>query len=78
MTSTARASPKAVSGNQKLHHAMGHDPSLKLSDSRYQAMDLSDEGDVTYRDISELSFMQLCPKIADMSPLSEKAMQQMI
>ena len=25
MTSTARASPKAVSGNQKLHHAMGHD-----------------------------------------------------
>ena len=24
MTPTARASPKAVSGNQKLHHAMGH------------------------------------------------------
>jgi hypothetical protein len=41
-------------------------------------MDLSDEGDVTYRDLSELSFKQLCPKIADMSPLSEKAMQQMI
>ena len=25
MISTARASPKAVSGNRKLHHAMGHD-----------------------------------------------------
>ena len=28
MTPTARASPKAVSGNQKLHHAMGHDLGL--------------------------------------------------
>jgi hypothetical protein len=46
--------------------------SLKLSDSRYQAMDLSDKGDVIYRDLNELSFRQLCPNIADMIPLSEK------
>jgi hypothetical protein len=52
--------------------------SLILSDSRYKAMDLSDEGDVIYRDLSELSFKQLCLKIADMSPLSEKAMQHML
>ena len=30
MISTARASPKAVSGNQKLHHAMGHDLARRL------------------------------------------------
>ena len=30
MTPTARASPKAVSGNQKLHHAMGHDQNRRL------------------------------------------------
>ena len=52
--------------------------SLILSDSRYKAMDLSDEGDVIYRDLSELSFRQLCPKIAGMPPLSEKAMQHML
>ena len=52
--------------------------SLKLSDSSYQAIDLSDEGDVIYRDLNELSFMQLCPNIADMAPLSEKAMQHML
>jgi hypothetical protein len=52
--------------------------SLKLSDSRYQAMDLSDKGDVIYHDLNELSFRQLCPNIADMAPLSEKAMQHML
>ena len=52
--------------------------SLKLSDSRYQAMDQSDEGDVTYRDLNELSFKQLCPNIADLAPLSETVMQNML
>ena len=52
--------------------------SLKLSDSSYQAMDLSDEGDVIYRDLNELSFMQLCTNIADVAPLSEKVMQNML
>ena len=36
MTSTARASPKAVSGNQKLHHAMGHYPATELKKAHEQ------------------------------------------
>ena len=51
MTSTARASPKAVSGNQKLHHAMGHDPhaheirpSQRLIKEKMKQLDVEEPG----------------------------------
>jgi hypothetical protein len=48
--------------------------SLLLSDGGYQAIDLSDNGNVAYRNLCDLSFKQLCPNIAELDPLSEKAM----
>jgi hypothetical protein len=49
--------------------------SLLLSDNGYQAIDLSNDGEVAYRNLCDLSFKQLCPNIADMIPLSEKAIK---
>ena len=49
--------------------------SLLLSDNAYKAIDLSDDGNVAYRNLCDLSFKQLCPKIADMIPLSETAIK---
>ena len=42
--------------------------SLLQSDRGYRAFDLSDGGEITYRDIKELNFCQLCPNIADIEP----------